>query len=235
MYQGFSPQLVHEHLQAVKQSKNISNTQFQSDMKMIILIGVIMGNYNDNNSNKITDQGKQSGDALMMKYELKKGGISQEKKVVNVPRVMAAFPIMTSKIALMVNPREYSGVYNSNLLPNFFKVSVSPSLIPRNLPSEVRMFLLNMCNVYLAEQTMAIRNMSNALEAYNFQWRYTEISHKSTEPSDDERTSHLLSFVLSYESMRIVTEIVNEKHKGTAGVLRIPGITSFTKAGLNIM
>jgi hypothetical protein len=235
MYQGFSPELVFNHLHEIKKTKNISNSEFQNDIKVLILMGAIMGNYNDNNSNKISPEGKDKGDSLMLKYDLRKGGIGGNKKAVNIPRILSAFPIITSKMTLKCSPREYNGIYSSNSLSNFFKTPVSPSLIPRKLPQEVKTFMLHMCNAYLAEQTMAIRNMSTGLEAYKLQWRFTEISHKSPVPSDEERQQYIKGITFDYSTLSNVVSVINTQHAGTSGALVVPSKAVLLKAGLQFI
>jgi hypothetical protein len=235
MYQGFSPDMVFQHLHKVKITKNISNVDFQNDIKIIVLMGAIMGNYNSNNSNKISTEGKDRGDQLMTKYDLQAGGIAGNKKAVNIPRVLSAFPILASKMTIKVSPREYSGVFSSQFLPAFFKTPVSPSLIPRGFPQNIKTFLMSMCNAYLTEQTMAIRNMSGPKEAYNLQYKFTEISFKSPVPSEEERSQYIKKITMNYDDMEKVLKIINETFTSTAGALLMPSRAALQKTGIQIV
>jgi hypothetical protein len=234
MYQGFSPDLVFEHLAKIKKEKNISNSEFQGDMKSLIIMGIIMGNYNDNNSNKINPEGKVQGDMLVVKYDLKKGGIGTEKRAVNIPRILAAFSLVTSTFVLQLPPRNYSGVYNADSLNLFFKTSVCPSLIPKTFGQEVLTIFLHLCNSYLTEQTMAIRNMQNAKEAYNYQWRYTNVSHKSSVPAEEERKKHIRKITFSYAVLSDVVKNINTRHADTSAALKMPTREMFLKEGIII-
>lgn len=235
MYQGFSPEMVFQHLHNIKTTKNISTADFKNDIKVLVLMGAIMGNYNTNNSGKISTEGKDRGDSLMLKYDLKMGGLEGNKKAVNLPRIMSAFPILSSKMTIRCHPREYNGVFSSQLLPDFFKSPVSPSLIPKSMSQEIKTGLMALCNAYLAEQTMAIKGMTSGKDAYNLQWKFTQISHKSPVPSDEERREYMKGISFKYDTMSQIITILNSALGGqTSSALVMPSRQALTKAGLQV-
>lgn len=204
MYQGFNPEHVMEHLHKIKEEKNISDSDFGRDIKTIIVMGLIMGNYNAHNSKKISDDGKTKADALINKYHLKAGSLEGDRRAVNVPRVMATFAVATSRLASRVTPKDYGGELGAHSLPNCMKVSVFASLVPRRLPADIKTALCTLYTAYTTEQTLAISKETNVLKAWNSQMRFTDISYKSSVPKDSDRERHLHSMAFNYEGFRKV-------------------------------
>jgi hypothetical protein len=229
MYQGFSPEMVFAHLAKIKKDKNIANDEFITDIKTIVVIGAIMGNYNSNNSNKISDEGKAKGDALISKYELKAGGVGQEKKAVNIPRILAAFPIITTKVLSKCTGRNYGDVFGCNALPNFLKNPVFPSLVPTTLPKKVVIMLLTISVCYTTEQTMAIRKVEDVITAYNQQKQYVDISFRSSVPSQEERSTFIKTLPFPHTILATILTRFNEVTKKTVGM---PSKKEMTDAGL---
>jgi hypothetical protein len=231
MYQGFSPEMVFQHLAKVVSEGSITNAEFQSDMKALIIIGVVMGNYNSNNSQKISDEGKVKGDALMTKYKLKMGGVGKEKKAVNIPRILAAFPIITSKVALSCPARNYGGAFNADLLSPSMKTPVFPALVPRSSSPSTKI-ILAASNAYAAEQTMAISGQTNANNAYMGQVKFTTISNESPVPNSRERSSYIKKLEISYSGIEAVIKMVNEVTKKG---LAVPAKDEMVKEGFNMV
>jgi len=189
MYQGFSPELVFKHLTEVKTKKNISDSEFTHDMKTIIVMGVIMGNFNDHNSERIAEEGKTKGNALMAKYDLKKGSLGTQKKAVNVPRIIAAFPSTSHRVFMSCSAKNYNGPFSANSLQQELKSPVFPAIIPQGLDKALKKMLMAAHTCYSAEQTMALSKTGDAKAAYTQQIAYTDIAHNSTVPSEAERVT----------------------------------------------
>jgi len=210
MYQGFSPEMVFAHFAKILKEKGIENEEFQTDVKTLLVMGVIMGNYNSNNSSKISDEGKVKGDTLMAKYELKMGGIGKDRKKVNLPRIMAAFPIITTKISLGCPPRNYGGAFGADGLSAVMKTSVFPSLIPSTLPKSITSALLVAANAYATEQTMAISKQKDVKATYAAQLKFTEISYHSSVPSVKDRKSYIKTVEISHGALSTVISTASE-------------------------
>lgn len=201
LYQGFSPEMVLKHLADVKEKSSIPNAEFLRDIKTMIVIGVIMGNFNDNNSNKISDEGKAKGDALLTKYQMKRGSVGKDKKAITIPRILATFPIQTTKILQKAGAKNYSDAFGCTVLPNFMKSGVFPSIVPRSLPSASKKVLLTVSACYTAEQSMTISGVSDAKSAFQSQKNYTEVSHNSSVPSAAERTKFFNDLKFDYDAL----------------------------------
>lgn len=231
MYQGFSPELVFQHLSKIKTNKNIENSEFLNDMRSLVVMGVVMGSYNSHNSTKISEDGKRAGDALVSKYELKMGGVGKDRRAVNIPRILAAFPTITVSVTLKCPARNYGGPFSADVLPRCMKTAVFPSVVPKTLNSEVVKYLLLASTCYTAEQTMAISKFSDPAAAIANQMRYTEISYGSNVPSDKERLEFIRGLEFSYESLVTVWNKYNEV---TKKAVTIPSKDVFTAAGLRM-
>lgn len=235
MYQGFNPEMVFAHLAKVKESKNLSNETFLTDIKTLMVIGAVMGNYNETNSKKISEEGKTKGDSLMVKYELKKGKIGMDKRAVNIPRIMAAFPVISTRITIKCSPRNYGGAFGADQLPNCMKTSVFPSLIPRNLPSLISKSLLLASCCYTSEQTMTItRGKEGADPALIFQEqiKYTDVSFKSSVPSSNERAAAMKEFEFKYEGLIAVLKKYTEI---TKDAISVPDMATFQNSGIRVI
>lgn len=210
LYQGFSPELVLKHLAKIKESKGISSSQFSIDIKTLVTIGVVMGNYNEHNSARISDDGKIQGDALIAKYELKKGSIGNEKKAVTIPRIVATFPIFAVKIMQVIGTKTYNNYFGCSSLPPFMRTGVFPSLIPSTVDTAVRNILMLVCACFTTEQSMVI-SKQNAKTAMETQKKFAIVSYQSSVPKDDERQRFFSTLRFNYDVLaRVVDKYCKE-------------------------
>jgi len=230
LYQGFSPEMVLKHLAQIKEKGNISNSEFLREIKTMIVIGIIMGNYNDNNSNKISDEGKAKGDALLTKYQMKRGSVGKDKKAITIPRVLATFPIQTTKILSKAGAKNYNDAFGCIVLPTFMKSGVFPSVIPMSLPAVSKKVLLTASACYTAEQSMAISNISDAKEAFNAQKNYTEVSHNSSVPTASERATFFATLIFDYDAL---SQVIKNFSKIIGQPVAMPSKEDMTSAGVH--
>lgn len=209
MYEGFNADQVMQHLMGYKLKNSVSDDAFVRDVVDIITLGAIMGNYNANNKTKISEDGRRSADKLMEKYGLSEGGAQGNRKIINVPRVMATFPDITVVVVNKVPfERNYGNQFLCVDLPKFMKTSVFPAIIPKRLNVSVKKALLLACTCYSAEQTMALRNTDDAVAAFGAQKRFTQLSHDSAFPKQSVRETVIKSFVYDFEAiMRVVNKV----------------------------
>lgn len=231
MYQGFNPEMVHAHFAHIKHKKAISNEHFIADLRSLIIVGVMMGNYNDHNSGKIQESGKSAADALYVKYELHKGSVGTNKKAITLPRVLASFPIVTIRITLKCSSRNYNGVFSANALPHAMKTQVFPSVIPRTMRSDVLKVLLIASACYTTEQTITISNMKGEpKDIIKEQMKYTQVSFSSSVPSDRERETFFKTLHIPHSAVATVIEAYT-KESGIAVVM--PSHEDFRAAGIH--
>lgn len=213
MYQGFSPESVLAHFQSIKTKKNIPNAEFKNDIAKLITMGVIMGNYNENNSQKIAEEGKATGDALFIKYDMKKGGVGKEKKAVTLPRVLATFPDTTIQMVIKGPEKNYNGPLGANDLDKQFKSAVFPAVVPTNITTTVKVALLAVSTCYTTEQTLAISQDRSKQwpEVMKQQQQYTLASHSSSVPPNDRRKAVFSTFKFNYGTMKQVYNTAKEQ------------------------
>jgi len=192
-YQGFDPAVIMDHLLKRKADMNISDREFVRDIKDLIVLGAVMGNLTDNNKNKISEDGKLKAEGLFTRYDLKMGGVKGNRYQVNIPRIMATFPILSVKITCAIShERNYGNQFHCSTLPKFMKSALFPAVIPKNLNESIRKILMAVCTCYTAEQTIAIkRDQTDAAEAYNNQVAFTTLTHESQFPDDADRTDYI--------------------------------------------
>jgi len=231
MYQGFNPEMVHAHFAHIKHKKAISNEHFIADLRSLVIVGVMMGNYNDHNAGKISESGKSSADSLYVKYELHKGAVGVNKKAVTLPRILAAFPVVTIRITLKCSPRNYNGVFGANALPHAMKTQVFPSVIPHTLNREITTVLLLASACYTTEQTITISNLkTNPVEVIKDQMKYTEVSFNSSVPSERERQAIFKTLHLQHDS---IASVVQQYAKLTGVAVSMPSHEAFQAAGIH--
>jgi len=184
-YAGFNPEMVHEHFSKVCKDASISESQFMSDLKTIIVLGAMKGNYTVKNSSKISDGGKSVADGLYVKYKMKKGSVGNEKKAITLPRVLSAFPEITARIVLRCPDKNFGS--RTSGLSRLIKSPVFAAIVPQTLHPDVKKFFLDLYNVYSADQTLTISKINSFSEAYDRQQQFTEVAHASSVPSEATR------------------------------------------------
>jgi hypothetical protein len=186
-YEGFNPEIVHAHFAKIMSSKGISNTEFVGDMRALITLGAMKGNYTMRNAGKISDSGREKADGLYKKYELKQGSLGGDKKAVILPRVLSAFPELTTKVIMKVPPRDFGS--KTTMLPKFMKNPVFPALVPKTLGSKAAQTLLWLYTVYSAEQSLIISQEKDINEAFHAQKKFVTIAFNSSVPPEGVRIS----------------------------------------------
>jgi hypothetical protein len=184
-YEGFNPEMVHQHFAKIMNDKDISQGEFTNDMRALITLGAMKGNYTMKNAGKISQSGKDKADALYKKYQLKQGSLGNEKKAIILPRVLSAFPELTTKVILRIEDRNFGTL--TNKLPKFIKNPVFPALIPKSLDGGSVSTLLWLYSVYSAEQSLVISEVKDLDKAFTAQKGYAVIAFNSSVPPEPTR------------------------------------------------
>jgi len=184
-YEGFNPEMVHEHFSRIIADKDISSEEFVNDMRGLITLGAMKGNYTMKNAGKISQAGKDKADALYKKYQLKQGSLGNDKKAIILPRVLSAFPELTTRVIVRVADRDFGPL--TNKLPKFIKNPVFPALIPKKLDSGAVSTLLWLYSVYSAEQSLVISEEKDLDKAFTAQKGYAVIAFNSSVPPEPTR------------------------------------------------
>jgi hypothetical protein len=184
-YEGFNPAMIHAHMAQMMTDKSISLQEFTNDMRALITLGAMKGNYTTKNAGKISTAGKTKADALYAKYQLKMGSLGTDKKAIILPRVLSAFPELTTKVILRLPDRDFGESVTE--LPRIIKNPVFPSLIPKRLPTDCVDTLIWLYTVYSAEQSLIISSIKDFDDAYVAQKSYVVIAFNSTVPKEETR------------------------------------------------
>jgi hypothetical protein len=231
-YIGFDPMRIVQSLLRVKNDEKIDDDQFRTDVYKMIAIGIIKGSVNDHNITKMSDTGKNDINALLKKYGIQKGGgRGKASSVITFPRVMATFPDIAVRMVGVIGAKEFNGgPMLSSRLPNYLKVQVFPSVVPRNLNSSVKQMLLmaNLC--YTIDQSTQISQLKDpdlkSLAAT--QSNFTNIGHQSPVPNSLTRLTVFKSLNIDedYDSIMSVIKDYIEKIDPT---FIAPDKTAFVK------
>lgn len=184
-YSGFNPEMVHAHMAKIKAEKSIGDDAFNSDLMAIITLGALKGNVTTTNLNKMSDDGIAKAKALYSKYGMKMGSLGNDRRAITLPRVLSAFPELTTKVVIRL-PSRYFGPKSSGFSAAI-KNPVFASLVPSGLNLKVQTHLLEIHTIYAAEQTMVISNIKDFKEAFDKQMPYTLIAHRSSVPQEAMR------------------------------------------------
>jgi hypothetical protein len=192
-YEGFNPEMIHAHFAKIKETKGISDMEFIGDMRAMITLGAMKGNYTLKNAGKISEAGRAKADSLFKKYEMKQGALAGDKKAIILPRVLSAFPELTTKVILKLPPRDF-GV-RTGFLPKIFKNPVFPSLVPKTLSGPVAQCLLWIYTMYSADQSIVISQEKDTTVAFSVQKQFVTIAFNSTVPTESTRISMIVPLI----------------------------------------
>jgi len=184
-YAGFNPEMVHEHFSKIATEKKIELQELLKDIRVIITLGAMKGNYTIKNSAKISDKGKSTADGLYAKYQLKKGSVGNDRKSITLPRILSAFPELTAKIVLRCPDKNFGT--RTGGLSKIIKSPVFAAILPQTLPANIKAFFLELYNIYCAEQTLTISSETDFKLAFEKQMQFTDIAHHSSVPAESSR------------------------------------------------
>jgi hypothetical protein len=196
-YQGFDPKKTVEALARKKTENGVSDVEFGKDVAQIIAIGMLKGSINKDNRQKMSDDGKKALEMLMKKYAIPEGGgRNRAANVITFPRVVAAFPNVGIKLVDVIGPKDFSGPFNSSILPPKMRFQGFPAVIPKTLNEDIKKFFLMAALAYSSDMTWTInseakKNGESAVA--RDQWKFVELSNNSVIPDEQERIKVFLS------------------------------------------
>lgn len=215
-YQGFDPIKLATALLKIKKDKNISDNDFSADVFKMVAIGMIKGSVNEHNKSKMSDAGQASVSSLNERYGIKLGGgRGQGSSVITYPRVMATFPDIAVRMTKVIGGKEFrGGPLLSTRLPEFMKIQVFPSLIPKNINRDVKSMLMAACLCYSIDQTVQISRMDkpDLKQLASSQGNFVMIGHQSPVPADPVRRTVFIGLAVGGSYKRIVS-VLNDYKK----------------------
>jgi hypothetical protein len=189
---GFQPAPYIRSLLKKKQSRSITQIDFESDLVKMISMNLKIGNPNERNMARRSPEAMEDWNTLKTRYDLKVTAGGKDSTTITVPRTAAAFPVLTMRIAKILGTRKMIGPYQSRLLPWYMNIQVFPSCIPHSLDVNTRNVLLAAATAYSTEQSLQFpQNKGIPIEtllASQFKFVYT--SYTSAFPPESLRMAY---------------------------------------------
>jgi hypothetical protein len=212
VYQGFSAETVLKHFADIMKEKNIDQSVFQSDLKNLLVMSIMLGNVVDPNNVRVSPEGKVRIREIMEKYKISYGSVSKDNNAVSLPRIMATFPIQASRVQMNLSTvKDFGFSLGTADLPKCMKISIFPSLIPQSIPEKMKKAILFLANAYSTELSLAIGKNKDLDEVFQNQMKFTKIGFESSHPSEKFRSLHLKTLKFNFEDMKRVYEFANKK------------------------
>jgi len=227
-YQGFDPLMVRLTLIAISKKHKEQLSQLKSDVMWMIAINIYMGNVQAKSHSRRSLRGRTIVGALVKKYGIKTGsqGAGQVSTMITFPRVSAAFPTLSTRMANKLPVKRYvRAPFHSFTLPGFMTIASFASLIDDEATEDLKMFLLEVVCAYSCDQSIVVAEGKSraarqgkrpeplgAIEAHSLQWPYIEAASNSPVPSGVMRRTLFTEYQLidMYEIFQpVVTTLRN--------------------------
>jgi len=211
-FMGFQQDTYIKSLILKRSKKKIAKDEFEIDLVKMIVMFLKIGNPNDNNMGRRSQEAKDDWQQLKSRYNIVTNASGQDSRVVTIPRTASSFPILTMRVAERVGVRDFPGPFNSRSLPWYLKVSVFPACVPHDMSEGTRNLLLAAAAAFSAEQSLAFPR-SRGTPANSIlidQFKFILISYNSKYPSEESRSWYLntLPIIDDYARIRAVSERV---------------------------
>jgi len=195
---GFNPEIIRNAFIAMGLYYKMNLDQLIGDIMMIIAMNLYMGNMLEKNRKRRSDQAKKTIAEMALKYGLKYGGTSTglDPHVITVPRVAAAFPMLTVRMFHVLKANTLFGMpFMSTTVPYAMRTSVFCSFLNVKIPSSTRLFLMKVVACYSCDQSVIFSSdpktrkpTLEAPDAFSRQWTYIQASANS--PAEDLHVMH---------------------------------------------
>jgi len=188
-FQGFSALMQVKKFLVIAQNFKMNMNDLIDDIMFIIAMNIFMGNLLEKNRERRSQEGKDMVAAMVAKYGIQLGstGTGKASHITTVPRVVAAFPILSTRMASVLIPQNLIGMpFNTLTLPGCMRVPSFASFISVNLSAGVRDFLLKSVASYSSDQAVIFstdkktkKPTIDALTAFSNQWTYITAASNS--------------------------------------------------------
>jgi hypothetical protein len=195
---GFNPEIIRNAFIAMGLYYSMTFDQLIEDIMTIIAMNLYMGNMLEKNRKRRSDEAKKVIAEMAQKYNLKYGQTSTglDPHVITVPRVAAAFPILTVRMFHVLKPNTLLGMpFLSMSVPDAMRTSVFCSFLHVKLAHRTRLFLMKVVACYSCDQSVIFSSdpktrkpTLEAPDAYSRQWTYIQASASS--PAEDMYVMH---------------------------------------------
>lgn len=170
-----------------------TEAQLATNIREIIIIGMVFGNVTDNNFHKRSDDSQNFiNDILQRCHIVQHVSANNKRTAVTINRTMIAFATETVNIARILG-RDYSeGPATKSLakLPKYMKTTVFPSVLPDFVETKVGVFILVVFTIWSGNMNLIInrrgptrrkRNFTDEefKDSYMSQYSYAEIAYGS--------------------------------------------------------
>lgn len=222
-FQGFSALMQVKKFLVIAQNFKMNMNDLIDDIMFIIAMNIFMGNLLEKNRERRSQDGKDMIAAMVAKYGIQLGstGTGKASHITTVPRVVAAFPILSSRMADVLVPQNLIGMpFNTLTLPGCMRVPSFASFISVNLSAGVRDFLLKSVASYSSDQAVIFstdkktkKPTIDALTAFSNQWTYITAASNSDVLLEWEKGAMLGEFKVHdlYSTLLPIIENLNTK------------------------
>jgi hypothetical protein len=230
-FQGFSALMQVKKFLVIAQNFKMNMNDLIDDIMFIIAMNIYMGNLLEKNRERRSQEGKDMVAAMVAKYGIQLGstGTGKASHITTVPRVVAAFPILSTRMASVLVPQNLIGMPFSTLtLPGFMRVPSFASFISVNLSAGVRDFLLKSVASYSSDQAVIFstdrktkKPSIDAVTAFSNQWTYITAASNSDVLLEWEKGAMLGEFKVHelYSVLLPIVENLNTKTGSTESIM----------------
>lgn len=156
-FQGFDPYAVMRKLIMLKQHYKLSDEDLKVDILYMIAANIYMGNLSGKALARRGTEGRTMIDDLQDRYKLELGstGTGKPSDVLTIPRISAAFPMVSCKMAERLPTKDHIGeAFMSVPVPRFMRVNAFASFCPQEMALRTRLFLLKAAAAYSCDQSI---------------------------------------------------------------------------------
>jgi len=222
-FQGFSSLMQVKKFLVIAQNFKMNMNDLIDDIMFIIAMNIFMGNLLEKNRERRSQEGKDMVAAMVAKYGIQLGstGTGKASHITTVPRVVAAFPILSTRMASVLVPQNLIGMpFNTLTLPGCMRVPSFASFISVNLSAGVRDFLLKSVAAYSSDQAVIFstdkktkKPSIDALTAFSNQWTYITAASNSDVLLEWEKGAMLGEYKIHdmYSTLLPIVENLNTK------------------------
>lgn len=218
---GFDPRKIWEKLIAIAVYYDMTYDELLQDILFMIAANIYMGNLSGKTLDRRSEQGKNKIASLVSAYSIKIGstGSGQPPDVITFPRVSAAFPVLSTRMAFILKPKDLIGMpFMTLTLPYFMRIGPFASFLDSSIEDKTRDFLLKAVSAYTCDQSIIFstdrktrKPTLDALSAHGLQWNFITVASNSPVPVLWEKGAMLEEFKIITLYERLLPIVLNYK------------------------
>lgn len=223
-YQGFDADNIYKALALVMKKKNIDMDMFVGDLSMMLVIQHLRGNVHEKHLKNFTPEAKRLINELYTRWNIARNVTGKDRFSVTLPRIAACYPYQSAQVAKAIK-KDFTGPFNSGLLPDCMKSVSFASIIPQN--TEYGTILELAYNLFTSDQTYTLQKKSNVTSRdeltalYNSQMKYTRIGVESSVVSNQETRKYYIKELglLAPDVIKVIHTVVGANNYSTKTIV----------------